>query len=200
MFVSPQLASMAVDRFTFDSPDEVGNLEDGVYMLSNLAALLIGWGIGWVIGGRLVSRRPSSARLEAAHGGARADNARDRSMKHLLYAMAGGALGSGARHLVNVGMGRWLGPGFPWWTFFVNVVGLLPHGRPRSSALALKFHGSIDLRTFLATGVLGGFTTFSAFSLDFAFLMQRQEHMQAALYLVGSVGALHPGALRRDVG
>ena len=40
VFVSPQLASMAVDRFTFDSPDEVGNLEDGVYMLSNLAALL----------------------------------------------------------------------------------------------------------------------------------------------------------------
>ena len=44
-------------------------------------------------------------------------------MKHLLYAMAGGALGSGARHLVNVGFGRWLGIGFPWWTFFVNIVG-----------------------------------------------------------------------------
>jgi hypothetical protein len=56
VFVSPQLASMAVDRFSFDSPDEVGNLEDGVYMLSNLAALLIGWAIGWVIGGRLVSK------------------------------------------------------------------------------------------------------------------------------------------------
>ena len=57
VFVSPRLASMAVDRFTFDSPDEVGNLEDGVYMLSNLAALLIGWGIGWLIGGRLVTAR-----------------------------------------------------------------------------------------------------------------------------------------------
>ena len=52
LYVSPQLASMAVDRFTFDSPDEVGTLEDGVYMLSNLAALLIGWTIGWLIGGR----------------------------------------------------------------------------------------------------------------------------------------------------
>ena len=41
LFVSPQLASMAVAQYTFDSPDEVGNLEDGVYMLSNLAALLI---------------------------------------------------------------------------------------------------------------------------------------------------------------
>jgi vancomycin permeability regulator SanA len=52
LYVSPQLASMAVDRFTFDSPDEVGTLEDGVYMLSNFAALLIGWTIGWLIGGR----------------------------------------------------------------------------------------------------------------------------------------------------
>src|SRR6185369_3937077 len=47
----------------------------------------------------------------------------DRSMKLLLYAMIGGALGSGARHLTNIGMGRWLGPGFPWWTFSVNVLG-----------------------------------------------------------------------------
>jgi hypothetical protein len=56
VFVSPQLASMAVDRFTFESPDEVGNLEDGVYMLSSLAALLVGWVIGWLVGGRLVTR------------------------------------------------------------------------------------------------------------------------------------------------
>ncbi len=54
-------------------------------------------------------------------------------------------------------------------------------------ALALKFHGSTEVRTLLATGVLGGYTTFSAFSMDFAFLMQRHEHVQATLYLVGSV-------------
>src|SRR4029079_19781325 len=56
VFVSPQLASMVVDRFSFESPDEVGNLEDGVYILSNLPGLLVAWGIGWVIGGRLASR------------------------------------------------------------------------------------------------------------------------------------------------
>jgi CrcB protein len=110
----------------------------------------------------------------------------DRSMKLLLYAMIGGALGSGARHLTNIGMGRWLGPGFPWWTFSVNVLGCGLMGVVIES-LALKFQGSPDLRTFLATGILGGFTTFSAFSLDFAVLMQRHEHVQAALYLIGSV-------------
>ena len=56
IFVSPQLASMAVARYTFESPDEVGNLEDGVFMLSSLAALLVGWVIGWLVGGRLVTR------------------------------------------------------------------------------------------------------------------------------------------------
>jgi hypothetical protein len=60
LYVSPQLASMAVDRFTFDSPDEVGTLEDGVYMLSNLAALLIGWTLGWLIGGRFVKETAAS--------------------------------------------------------------------------------------------------------------------------------------------
>jgi CrcB protein len=107
-------------------------------------------------------------------------------MKLLLYAMVGGALGSGMRHAVNVGMGRWLGQGFPWWTLFVNVTGCFLMGA-LIELLALRFNASNDLRTFLATGVLGGYTTFSAFSLDFAFLMQRHEYLPAALYLVGSV-------------
>ena len=107
-------------------------------------------------------------------------------MMHLMYAMVGGALGSGARHLVNVSMGRWLGAGFPWWTLLVNVTGCLFMGA-LVEVLALRFHASADLRTFLATGVLGGYTTFSAFSLDFAVLIARHEHLQAALYLASSV-------------
>jgi CrcB protein len=107
-------------------------------------------------------------------------------MKLLLWAMAGGAVGTAARHLANVGFGRWLGPGFPWWTFFVNVVGSFLMGVVIES-LALKAAGSTELRTFLATGILGGFTTFSAFSMDFAYLVQRHEIASAALYLLGSV-------------
>jgi CrcB protein len=107
-------------------------------------------------------------------------------MKLLVWAMVGGALGSGARHLVNVGLGRWLGAGFPWWTLFVNVTGSLLMGILVES-FALKLQGSQELRTFLATGVLGGYTTFSAFSMDFAHLMQRHDYLAAGLYLAGSV-------------
>jgi CrcB protein len=107
-------------------------------------------------------------------------------MRLLLLAMAGGALGSGLRHGVNVGFGRWLGPGFPWWTFFVNVTGCFLMG-VLIEALALRASGSEDVRTLLATGVLGGYTTFSAFSLDFAHLVQRQDYVSAAGYLAGTV-------------
>ena len=107
-------------------------------------------------------------------------------MRLLLYATAGGAIGTAARHLVNVGFGRWLGAGFPWSTLFVNVVGGLLMGA-LIEALALRFDGSIELRTFLATGILGGFTTFSAFSMDVVLLMQRGETATAALYIGASV-------------
>ena len=107
-------------------------------------------------------------------------------MRLLLYATAGGAIGTAARHLVNVGFGRWLGPGFPWSTLFVNVVGGFLMGA-LIEALALRFDGSIELRTFLATGILGGFTTFSAFSMDAVLLMQRGETATAALYIGASV-------------
>jgi fluoride exporter len=107
-------------------------------------------------------------------------------MKLLLWAMIGGALGSGARHAINVGFGRWFGSGFPWSTLCVNVVGCLLMGVV-VEVLALRFKGSLDLRTFIATGILGGFTTFSAYALDFATLVEQQDRLFAGLYLVGSV-------------
>jgi len=54
LFVTPLLANMVVDRLTFESPDDVADLPSAVFMLGNLAALLIGWTIGWIIGGRIV--------------------------------------------------------------------------------------------------------------------------------------------------
>lgn len=107
-------------------------------------------------------------------------------MRLLLYAAAGGAIGTAARHLANVGFGRWLGGGFPWSTLFVNVAGGFLMGA-LIEALALRFDGSLELRTFLATGILGGFTTFSAFSMDAVLLIQRGETATAALYVGASV-------------
>ncbi len=110
-------------------------------------------------------------------------------MKLLLLACAGGAVGSGARYLVGVGVSRIVGvtSGFPWATLCVNVVGSFLMGF-FIEMLALKLSGSQELRTFFATGVLGGFTTFSAFSLDFATLLSRKQEFAAGSYLVSSVG------------
>jgi CrcB protein len=107
-------------------------------------------------------------------------------MRLVLYAAAGGAIGTVARHLANVGFGRWLGAGFPWSTLFVNVVGGFLMGA-LIEALALRFDGSLELRTFIATGILGGFTTFSAFSMDAVLMIQRGETAMAAVYIGASV-------------
>lgn len=102
-----------------------------------------------------------------------------------LLVFVGGGLGAVARH----GMGRaglaLLGPGFPWWTFGVNLIGSFLIG------LAAGLFGALETghqtRLFLTTGFLGGFTTFSAFSLDALTLWERGAPMQAALYVLGSV-------------
>ncbi len=107
-------------------------------------------------------------------------------MRLLLLATMGGALGAGARHLVNVGFARWLGPSFPWSTVFINIFGSLLMGLVLET-LVLRCNGSVDLRIFLATGILGGFTTFSAFSMDAVTLIQRGDMASAALYIGGSV-------------
>lgn len=107
-------------------------------------------------------------------------------MRLLLLACVGGAIGAGLRHLVNTGAVRILGIGLPWGTVFANIVGSFLMG-VLVEALALRFEGSPEIRVLLATGILGGFTTFSAFSLDFVVLLQRGDHVAAASYLIGSV-------------
>ncbi len=106
----------------------------------------------------------------------------------IVWVAAGGAIGAAGRYLVNVWTGRLLGAGFPWGTLTVNILGSLLMGA-LITFMALKWSTSQDMRAFLTTGVLGGFTTFSAFSLDFATLYERKEFGLAGLYAAGSVGA-----------
>ncbi|MBS0240815.1 MAG: fluoride efflux transporter CrcB [Proteobacteria bacterium] len=105
----------------------------------------------------------------------------------LLLAMAGGAIGSGARYLVNYTCATCLGPGFPWATLTVNVVGSFLMGCVVAAAVPL-LGGSAEWRTFLATGILGGFTTFSAFTLDSWELFDKHQNGLAILYILVSVG------------
>ena len=108
-------------------------------------------------------------------------------MQTLLCVAAGGAFGASARYLVGIASGRLFGLDFPWGTLIVNVLGCFLMGL-LIEAMALRFTVHNDLRAFLAVGLLGGFTTFSAFSADFALLFERNEHLNAALYLTASVG------------
>ena len=107
-------------------------------------------------------------------------------MPTVLWVAVGGALGSAARYGVNVWSGRLLGAEFPWHTFIVNVVGCFVMGA-LVELMALKLNVGNDTRAFLTTGILGGFTTFSAFSLDFALLVERKSYGAAIAYGAGSV-------------
>ncbi len=98
----------------------------------------------------------------------------------------GGAIGAVLRHGVNVGTARWLGTGFPYGTLCVNIAGSFMIGL----LIALFAHiwqPPQTVRLFLVTGILGGFTTFSTFSLDTVVLLQRQDYMMAGLYMAVSV-------------
>jgi CrcB protein len=98
----------------------------------------------------------------------------------------GGGIGAALRHGVNRAALAVLGPSFPFGTMIVNVSGSLVMGF--LAALFLMKGGSgQSLRLFLTTGFLGGFTTFSAFSLDAALLWEKAEWSSLAIYLVGSV-------------
>ena len=116
----------------------------------------------------------------------------------MLYAIVfiGGGIGAALRHGVNVAAARLFGTSFPYGTLTVNIVGSLVMG-----LLTAYFAFKIDMpqhwRLLLTTGVLGGFTTFSTFSLDVAVLYERGEVAMAAFYVLlsvaASIGALFGG-------
>ncbi len=109
-------------------------------------------------------------------------------MTKLLLVFLGSGIGGAARYGVNVWSLKAFGPQFPAGTLIVNVAGGLAMGL---IAGWLAFRASVpwsqDLRLFLTTGILGGFTTFSAFSLDAVTLIERGDYGAAALYVVLSV-------------
>ena len=104
----------------------------------------------------------------------------------IFWVALGGAIGSAGRYSVNVWSGRMFGTEFPWHTLTVNILGCFAMGL-LIAAMALKLDVSNDVRAFLTTGILGGFTTFSAFSLDFALLVERKSYGLAGAYAAGSV-------------
>jgi CrcB protein len=105
-------------------------------------------------------------------------------LNSLLSVALGGAIGASARYLTNVGATRLMGISFPWGTVTVNVVGSFLMG---VLVVVLAEKGGMRFAPFLMTGVLGGYTTFSAFSLDAVALYERGQLATAGLYVLASV-------------
>ncbi len=103
-----------------------------------------------------------------------------------LIVFFGGGLGAALRHGVNLAAARLLGAAFPFGTLTVNVVGSAVMGA-LAAYFAFKGDATQHWRLFFTTGILGGFTTFSAFSLDVAVLYERGQLGLAAFYVVVSV-------------
>jgi CrcB protein len=121
-----------------------------------------------------------------------------------LIVFLGGGLGAALRHGINTGMARLAGTAFPYATLFENVSGSLVMGI-LAGYFAFRGDATQHWRLFLTTGVLGGYTTFSAFSLDTVLLYERGEMGLAALYVAASVALSIAGlfiglALVRQVG
>ncbi|QND14060.1 fluoride efflux transporter CrcB [Rhizobium leguminosarum] len=108
-------------------------------------------------------------------------------MIQALLVAVGGAIGSLLRYYVGQWALRLMGPAFPWGTLAVNIVGCFVIG-VFAELIARKFNASVELRLLLITGFLGGFTTFSAFSLDAISLFERGEAVAGGIYIAASVG------------
>jgi CrcB protein len=104
-----------------------------------------------------------------------------------LIVFFGAGIGGALRHGVNLAASRLLGYGFPFGTFIVNVLGSFLIGL-LAGYFAFRTGVNQHMRLFLTTGILGGFTTFSTFSLEAALLFERHAFASAAGYIIGSVG------------
>lgn len=117
-------------------------------------------------------------------------------MQMILAVAAGGAIGSLLRHLAGKGAAHLFGLNFPFGTMFVNVTGSFVMGL-LIGLFALHLNPSQEMRAFLTIGVLGGFTTFSTFSLDVVTLWERGDMISALLYaglsVIVSIAALAAG-------
>lgn len=107
-------------------------------------------------------------------------------MRLLLLACAGGAIGAGARYAIAQWFAARGWADFPWATLSINVTGSFLMGLTAGLLMA-RTHLPLELRVFIATGILGGYTTFSAFSLEAWMLAERGQMLNAGLYVVGSV-------------
>ncbi|NTJ42347.1 fluoride efflux transporter CrcB [Agrobacterium larrymoorei] len=107
-------------------------------------------------------------------------------MLNIVLVAIGGAIGSVARYLVGVFGTRLMGPNFPWATLTVNVVGAFLIGLT-VELVARRFNASAEMRVFLVTGILGGFTTWSSFTLDAVVLFERGALGMSALYILSSL-------------
>lgn len=107
-------------------------------------------------------------------------------MQASIIVFLGAGLGGLMRHVMNAWVTALMGAGFPYGIMAINILGSTAMGLV-AGWFAFRGAGLGDLRLFLATGILGGFTTFSAFSLDAALLIERGETVAAATYVVCSV-------------
>lgn len=106
---------------------------------------------------------------------------------NVLMVAAGGALGASLRYASVMAAARLLGTGFPWGTLFVNVTGSFLMGIGVAMIERAGGSGVARYAPLLLTGMLGGFTTFSAFSLDVVSLFNRGSTLAAAAYMGGSI-------------
>ena len=114
-------------------------------------------------------------------------------MNSLLYVALGGALGASGRHLLGMATLKTLGPDYPYGTMAANIIGGFLMGI-LAGWLVQKVSGGENLRLFLGVGLLGGFTTFSAFSLDAVLMYEKKAYGALISYVGGSV-ILSIGAL-----